>query len=801
MLSLNATQMPIIVSDKRELRRCTMHLWPNFNGLGLILKYSLNENSRSPHIIKQVEVDSPAYYSGVLNNDLILKVGNRLVETEKFDLVLKLIKEQLKKEKKCDLLLINSEYYQEFRQKYELNGRVDYNSTSVTSQIKYYQSPLFNPNRSSVATLKTNADSSPALYDTGAPEPRLCHLLTWSNYDGYGFYTAFNNDGCFIRNVELNSPAQLGGLRDYDRILEINGKHVTSKDREFIMKQINKHKLGSKNALASNTLKSQSAYSIGTNKSSKSSASNNFSNNTFLTLLVADPNTYKWLTDRRIPISTRNKNLKIQQCYTPPENSILQLMNQQQQQQPPSDTVRSNRSNNNTILRSGDIPRDVLMKRCTIRRLRGQEKEPLGLEMTKYGNSPNFINNVIPASAAALSGLCKDDYLIELNDRNIEDLDNSALRERIFQLLENGGEFSLTTINKVGYEYCVENGIKPGNFVQINRHNVKEFETPRDKSSFPSDQRLTSNVIPNLIGVSKENKSTSTGDSPVRPTFNMDHMPRICVLHKTNENDELGFSIARMKNFNEHIINEVVPGSLADLSGLKPNDCLLEVNGENVENKSHADTVKKISELKRLKNVDINLLVVQKEHLNIQSSLQNANNLNKVSSVSTPDLLNIDNGTNKNIVSIVNNNYNNNNRLPKSTSTKRVDSAGTLPVSASKNKNNYPEIKVCEFIGYPKGTQLGLVVTSDECSHDIVKVADNSPAAKCGIVKDDVIIAVNDVNVEGNPSSIELLNDFGEHKPLKILVASKFAYEWSKLLQIKIAEKDWPNIKKTTNRY
>lgn len=83
-------------------------------------------------------------------------------------------------------------------------------------------------------------------------------------------------------------------------------------------------------------------------------------------------------------------------------------------------------------------------------------------------------------------------------------------------------------------------------------------------------------------------------------------------MHKTHESDELGFSIARIKNLSEHVINDVVPGSLADRAGLKPNDCLLEVNGENVENKSHIETVKKISELKQLKNVNINLLVIQK---------------------------------------------------------------------------------------------------------------------------------------------------------------------------------------------
>lgn len=234
-MSSNGNQMPVITSDKRELRRCTLHLWPNYNGLGLILKYSTQPVQVPPgsagtpkilpHMIKQVEVDSPAFYAGVLANDYIIKVGQRNAENEKFDTVLKWIKEQLKKEKKCELLLLNSAYYDEFKRKYEnSSGRVDFNSPVVQGQIKHYQSPLFNPNVSS-RPYGTGSSSTSINLDQ-PPEARLCHLLTWSCYDGYGFYTAYNADGCFIRNVEPNSPAQLGGLRDYDRILEINGKQV-----------------------------------------------------------------------------------------------------------------------------------------------------------------------------------------------------------------------------------------------------------------------------------------------------------------------------------------------------------------------------------------------------------------------------------------------------------------------------------------------------------------------------------------------------------------------------------------------
>ena len=87
---------------------------------------------------------------------------------------------------------------------------------------------------------------------------------------------------------------------------------------------------------------------------------------------------------------------------------------------------------------------------------------------------------------------------------------------------------------------------------------------------------------------------------------------RLCVLKKTTQTSELGLSIARMKNVNEHVINDVVAGSLAEHAGIRVNDCLLEVNGENVEDKSHIETVNRIIELARQPNMSINLLVAER---------------------------------------------------------------------------------------------------------------------------------------------------------------------------------------------
>lgn len=672
MRSSNDTQTPVIVSDKTELRRCVMNEWTSYNGLGLILKSNRAEGQPS-NMIRQVELGSPAHYAGVLPNDLIIRVNNRYVEFEKFDYVFKLIRESLKRDKRIELLVINAEYIDEFRKKFK---KVDFTSHAITSLVKNYQSPLFNPN--------IPQQASPTIEN----QPRLCHLLTWPKYDGYGFYVAYTNSGCFVKNVEPNSPAQLGGLRDYDRIVEIGGKQITNhNDRNTVMKLINKRKM-----LNSSTVKSKSSY--------LSSKSSNSLENSYLDVFVCDPNTYKYLKERKIEISSRNKNLKFKECFTPSEFEISE---------------RSFRPGESETSAS-TIPEQIVMKRCLVKRLPGREDEPLGFEMTKRGNNPNFISRVEADTTAELSGLRQDDFIIELNEKNVENDDNSLLKDKIFKHLGTDGHFLLTTINRQGYEYCTDKSLSPAEFIKSNEKSVQFCQTP---------------------GSVKQESLTQNGA----------RTPRLCVIEKKSDSDELGLSIARYKNIDEHIISDVVEGSLAHKAGIRQNDCLLEVNGVNVQQMSHADTINLIADLKRQSGAKISFLVVD-------------NGLVKRNSVS-----------------------------------EEIDTIRTKP-----SINVYPEIKICEFIGYPAKTQLGLVITSDDYSHDVVKVNDESPAQRAGLAKGDVILAVNGQSVENSPSSIELLNDFNETKPLKVLAASRYAYEWSKLLKIKINEKDWPNIKKFVTR-
>ena len=56
-----------------------------------------------------------------------------------------------------------------------------------------------------------------------APRPRLCHIVKWPDFDGYGFnlHAEKNRPGQFIGKVDPGSPAEMAGLREGDKIVEV----------------------------------------------------------------------------------------------------------------------------------------------------------------------------------------------------------------------------------------------------------------------------------------------------------------------------------------------------------------------------------------------------------------------------------------------------------------------------------------------------------------------------------------------------------------------------------------------------
>ena len=78
-------------------------------------------------------------------------------------------------------------------------------------------------------------DDSAAL-SPDAPAPRLCHLVKWADFDGYGFnlHAEKSKSGQFVGKVDEHSPAQAAGLREGDRIIEVNGVNIANENHRQV---------------------------------------------------------------------------------------------------------------------------------------------------------------------------------------------------------------------------------------------------------------------------------------------------------------------------------------------------------------------------------------------------------------------------------------------------------------------------------------------------------------------------------------------------------------------------------------
>lgn len=81
-----------------------------------------------------------------------------------------------------------------------------------------------------------------------APAPRLCHLIKWPDFDGYGFnlHAERSNPGQFIGKIDEESPAQMAGLKEGDRIVEVNGVNISNENHRQVVERIKSDPLETK---------------------------------------------------------------------------------------------------------------------------------------------------------------------------------------------------------------------------------------------------------------------------------------------------------------------------------------------------------------------------------------------------------------------------------------------------------------------------------------------------------------------------------------------------------------------------
>lgn len=75
------------------------------------------------------------------------------------------------------------------------------------------------------------------------PKARLCHIHKVDYFDGYGFnlHAEKGKPGQYIGKVDEGSPAEAAGLRQGDRILEVNGESIGDKTHKQVVELIKQH--------------------------------------------------------------------------------------------------------------------------------------------------------------------------------------------------------------------------------------------------------------------------------------------------------------------------------------------------------------------------------------------------------------------------------------------------------------------------------------------------------------------------------------------------------------------------------
>ncbi|XP_071545754.1 uncharacterized protein [Panulirus ornatus] len=73
-----------------------------------------------------------------------------------------------------------------------------------------------------------------------APSPRLSIIVKWPDFEGYGFnlHAEKSKPGQYIGKVDAGSPAEVAGLLEGDRIIEVNGVNIANENHKQVVQRI-----------------------------------------------------------------------------------------------------------------------------------------------------------------------------------------------------------------------------------------------------------------------------------------------------------------------------------------------------------------------------------------------------------------------------------------------------------------------------------------------------------------------------------------------------------------------------------
>nr|XP_040578757.1 Na(+)/H(+) exchange regulatory cofactor NHE-RF3-like isoform X3 [Lepeophtheirus salmonis] len=212
-------------------------------------------------------------------------------------------------------------------------------------------------------------------------KPRLCKIVIWPDFDGYGFnlHAEKSRPGQYVGKVDEGSPAEAAGLREGDRIIEVNGYNISTENHKQVVSRI---------------------------KSILNETS----------LLVVDSETERIYKESGLVISNED---------------AIEISAQRDEIEIEDEDRKSLESNTSSL---DKVKKHTLfeLKPRLCRVIRSSKEEKFGFSLlTDKSTDTQHIGNVYPGTPAYRAGVKPHDRIIEVNGVNVENIEHKDIVAKV----------------------------------------------------------------------------------------------------------------------------------------------------------------------------------------------------------------------------------------------------------------------------------------------------------------------------------------------------------------------------------
>ncbi|CAL1573910.1 unnamed protein product [Knipowitschia caucasica] len=416
--------------------------------------------------------------------------------------------------------------------------------------------------------------------DSLVPYPRLC-VLKRELEESYGFYLRMERgqNGHIIRNITPGGIAERSGLRDGDRLLEVNCCFVDDVSHQEVSRRISLsgnqmsllvlsgdeyEQLKSKNDdlrhLATVTknedynpprlchIRKNPPSGLGITFAAVEGQKGHFSVSLVTGGAAEKAGVRKgdrliWMNGANVEALSHSALTKmLKQCGSQITILVVDV-----------ESEKYYNSQRIPILPAMATPHNLPFTARKLHLVSGKDGYGflLRLERSPSGRNAHVLREMDLGGPAEKAGMRDGDLLLEVNEESVESLKHEEIIDRVKQ---SGHSVLLTTITRQGLDFYTKLGLSPLLFCE--EAMVKEHD---------------SGVPATLINEDKESKS------------------RLCNVERGSLG--FGFIVSSVPHVSGTFISQVVDGGPGQRGGLLDGDMVLDLNGESVEGKTLEDVI------------------------------------------------------------------------------------------------------------------------------------------------------------------------------------------------------------------